>query len=56
MIDAEKLSGIDRVEYLASVPKGEIVVSMVFHKGSLYVAAEKHIYVLKDDKRLEKIS
>ena len=55
MRDAKELNGIDGMEYLASMPKGEEVVNMVVHNGVLYVSTSKHIYKLKDERRLERI-
>lgn len=55
MRDATGLEFLINCEYLASVPEGETIVSMVVHDGQLFVATEKHVYQLLDNKRLEKL-
>lgn len=55
MIDAKDLYKIDGMSYLASVPKGEIIKDMVVHDGILFVATDKNIYTLEDNKRLERV-
>ena len=55
MRDANELSKIDGMKYLASVPKGEIIKDMVVHDGKLFIATDKHVYTLEDGKRLEKV-
>lgn len=55
MRDAKELKTMDRMEYLASAPDGEIITDMVVHDGDLFVSTENHIYILKDMKRLEKV-
>ena len=56
MIEAKKLKGIDGLEYLASAPNGEIIIDMVVFDGELFLATKENIYILKDKKRLEKVS
>jgi hypothetical protein len=56
MRDAKGMQTIDGMEYLASIPEGEIIVDMTVHQGTLYVASEKHIYRLVDNKRLERLN
>ncbi len=56
MIDAKKLNGISGAQYLASIPSGEIIIQMTVFKDQLFIASDKHVYVLTDDKRLEVIS
>ena len=41
--------------YLASVPHGEVVVDLIEMNGTLYVATQKNVYRLVDDKRLVNI-
>jgi len=53
MRDAEGLKGIDGVKYLTSAPKGETIVDMQVFNDVLYIATDKHIYKLVDDKRLD---
>lgn len=53
MRDAKDLTSMDGMEYLASAPDGEIIKDMVVHNDVLFVATDKHLYVLKDNKRLE---
>lgn len=55
MRDAEGIQTIDGFNYLASVPEGEVIVSMAVNNDMLFVATDRHIYVLVDDKRLEMI-
>ncbi len=54
MRDAKGLETIGGMDYLASAPKGEVIVDMVIKNKMLYVATDKHIYKLTDDKRLVK--
>ena len=54
MRSANGLQYCDGMEYIASVPKGETIVSMVVFGEKLYVSTDKDIYVLADDRRLEK--
>lgn len=56
MRNAEGLSTIDGMEYLASVPKGETIVGMTVFDGTIFVATDKHIYTLEDGKRLELVA
>jgi len=53
MIDAKRLSGLDGMEYVASVPDGEIIIGLQIHEGKLFVATSSNIYLLRDEKRLE---
>ena len=53
MRDAKELHSINGFKYLASVPKDEIIKSMAVKDGKLFVATDKHIYTLEDEKRLE---
>ena len=55
MRDATGLNTLDGFKYVASVPKGEEIISMVVNDGVLYVSTDKHIYKFVDDKRLEPI-
>ena len=52
MRNADGLQTIDGMEYLASAPDGETIVWMVVRNDILYVATEKHLYRLVDEKRL----
>ena len=56
MRDASGLETMAGANYIASVPQDELIVSMVVHDGKLYISTNKHIYILKDDKRLELFS
>lgn len=53
MRDAEELYKMDGMNYLASAPNNEIIKNMVVYEGKLFVATDKHIYTLEDEKRLE---
>lgn len=53
MRDAKNLDTVDGMKYLASPPKGEVIVSMAVFDDNLYVATAEHLYKLVDDKRLE---
>ena len=55
MRDADEFNNMDGMEYIASIPDGEIVVAMTVCGGNLYVASDKHLYVLADKKRLEQV-
>ena len=55
MRDAEPLKTMDGMKYIASVPDDEDIVAMVEHEGTLFVASDKHLYILADRKRLERI-
>ncbi len=55
MRDAKGLETIGGMDYLASAPKGETIVDMVIKNKVIYVATDKHIYKLTDDKRLDKL-
>lgn len=55
MRDASGLESIDGMEYIASVPTGENIVSMVVKDGVLFISTDKHIYKFVAEKRLEKI-
>ena len=55
MRDAKEITKIDGFDYLASVPEGETVVSMAVHQDTLFVATDRHVYMLCDNKRLELI-
>ena len=55
MRDAKEIETLDGMTYLASAPKGEIIQSMAACDGEIYVCTDKHIYVLKDKKRLERL-
>lgn len=53
MIDAKFLKNLAGAEYVASVPRGETIISMVVCDGDLFIATSKNIYRLIDKKRLE---
>lgn len=53
MRDAKGLEWVDGLNYLASVPKGEIITGMTVFNDCLYVTSDCHLYKLTDDKRLE---
>lgn len=53
MRSAEALKTMDGMEYIASLPTGEIIIGMSVYNNELFVASEAHVYVLKDKKRLE---
>jgi len=55
MRDANNLETMDGLEYLASAPKGEVFTGMVAVDNELFLATDKHLYVLKNKKRLEKV-
>jgi hypothetical protein len=55
MRDAKGLETLDGVEYVASVPKDEVIVGMEVHENKVYIATKNHVYVLVDDKRLDKV-
>lgn len=55
MRDADELQTLDGMKYLASVPEGEVINSMAEWKGDIFVATNKHVYVLRGEKRLERI-
>ena len=55
MRDAEGLETMKGMKYLASVPDGEIIEHITTHDGKLFVATNKHIYILEDEKRLKKV-
>jgi hypothetical protein len=55
MRDAKGMETMDGVQYLASCPDGETIVAMVVHHYKLYIATEKHIYRLDDERRLTRI-
>ncbi len=56
MRDADELTTLSGVSYLASVPEGEVINAMVIHDGKLFVSTDKHVYTLEDGKRLERVS
>jgi len=43
------------MKLLASVPDGEIIVSMVEHKGQVIVATDKHVYLMGEDKVMRRV-
>lgn len=53
MRDANGLETMEGMKYIASVPKDEVIISTAVKDGVLYLAADKHLYKLVDDKRLE---
>jgi len=55
MRDAKDLKSMDGVKYVASVPDGEIIISMCVSNGVLFIATSKHIYMMVDNKRLERV-
>lgn len=55
MRDAAELDGINKMTYLASIPKGEIAIGMCVHKDNIYIATDKAVYKLSDDKKLDRI-
>jgi hypothetical protein len=54
MIDTEELKGIDGMSYIASAPNGETITGMAVCGDKLFVSTGSALYVLTDDKRLEK--
>lgn len=55
MKGTNKLKGLDGMEYICSVPKGEKIIALATCQDRLFVATDKDLYVLADEKRLEKI-
>ncbi len=55
MRDAKELETMDGMKYLASVPDDEIIKSMQVLSGKIFVATDKRIYTLEDEKRLERL-
>ena len=53
MRDANGLESIDGMDYVASVPDGEIITDMVVCDGVIFISTGKHIYCLTDKKHLE---
>lgn len=46
---------ISSCKHIASLPEGEIVVSMTTHKGKVFVTSNKNVYFLNEKNQLEKI-
>lgn len=53
MRDGKYLTEMDGVKYIASIPKDEIIVSMCAVGDCLFVASDRHLYKLVDERRLE---
>jgi len=56
MRDIKELNSIDGLEYLASVPDGEIIKHMASNNGEIFIATDKHIYMLENGKWLKEIN